>query len=92
MNRKSAYDNLLHEICVGLGWCGSVDDSGSRHVDDYIPDTGPVTAEQFANWVLAAEGEDQVVDPEKWQTAKDRLRDAFIRHMGGSVVDAGRLK
>ncbi len=61
-------------------------------MDDYIPDTGSVTAEQFADWVLAADGEDQVVDPEKWQTAKDRLRDAFIRHMGGSVVDAGRLK
>jgi hypothetical protein len=81
-----AYNLLMHEVCVGLGWCG-----GPRHVGDYIPESGSVTADQFVEWLLEAEDADPY-DLGKWQKHKDRLREAFVRHMGSEVVDASALK
>lgn len=90
MNDKSAYDALLNEVCVGLGFCGSVVDGEPLHVGRFIPDRGAVSADDFVEWVLEAEG----MDPSERAALKHResLRQAFVRHMGGDVVDARMLR
>lgn len=90
---KSRYDALMSELCVGLGWCGSVVGGEPRHVDDYIPDQGPVTAGQFVDWLLEAEGlGDATVYPERYKKWRRELTEVFIRHMGASTVDATQLR
>lgn len=90
MEQKSPYDALLHEVCVGLGFCGDVVDGKPLHVDQFIPNNGRVSADQFVEWVFRAEG----MDPNEPDAIKhaSSLRDAFVRHMGGDIVDACNLK
>ena len=90
MEQKSAYDGLLHEVCVRLGFCGSVVDGKPSHVDDFIPEHGPVSADEFVEWVFRAEGMDPNEDAATRHAAS--LRQAFVRHMGSDSVDASRLK
>ncbi|WP_145609444.1 hypothetical protein [Nitrospirillum amazonense] len=90
--QKPGFNALIHEVCVGRGWCGSVVDNQPRHVSMFIPESGPVTADQFVDWLFLAEGIDLLEDVSKWQPHKDALRDIFIRHMGADVVDAHKLK
>lgn len=83
----------MNELCVGLGWCGSVVGGEPRHVKDYIPDHGPVTASQFVAWVLKAEGfDDAEACPERYKKWRRDLTEVFIRHMGASTVDATQLR
>ena len=90
MNDKSRYDQLLDEICINLGFCGSVVNGEPLHVDRFIPQSGLVSADEFVDWVFQAEG----WDPGEEDTLKHRasIRDAFDRHMGSEVVDAQALK
>jgi hypothetical protein len=90
MNGKSAYDDLMHEVCVGLGFCGWTVDGEPLHVDMFIPESGPVSADEFVEWVFRAEG----WDPQGEQALKHRasLRDAFLKHMGSDTVDAHLLR
>ena len=92
MNGTPMYNALMREVCVGHGWCGGLLDDEPSHVDHFIPESGPVTADQFVDWLFEAEGMDPYDELEKWQKHKDALRDAFIRHMGSEVVDASTLK
>lgn len=92
MEQKSGYDALMHDVCVGRGWCGGIVDGRPSHVDHFIPQSGPVTADQFVDWLFRADGMDPAANPQKWQKHKDALRAAFVRHMGSDVVDASRLK
>lgn len=85
----SAYNALLHEVCVGLGFCGSVVNGEPLHVSKVIPMEGHVSADQFVEWVLRAEG----MDPKGTDAVDVRgLREAFIRHMGSEVVAAQTLE
>ena len=77
----------MEEVCVGMGYCGSVVDGEPRHLDMYIPESGPVTADDFVNWLFLAEGLDPI-----GSAHADNIRKAFIEHMGGEVVDARELK
>jgi len=77
------YDDLMREVCVVLGFCGSSKGGQPTHVDDYVPESGCVTAEQFVDWVLLAEGLNPV-----HSSYRRAIRDAFVRHMGGDAVDA----
>ncbi|MFM1976237.1 MAG: hypothetical protein RL145_1083 [Pseudomonadota bacterium] len=92
MENGLGFDALMHEVSVDLGWSGGMVDGKSSHVTDYIPESGPVTADQFVDWLFLADGIDPAEDPSEWQKQKDRLRDAFFRHMGSQVVDASLLK
>jgi hypothetical protein len=92
MSGNPAYNALHHDVCVRHGWCGGVVDGRPSHVDDFIPEVGPVTAEQFVDWLFQAEGLDPSSDSEKWRKHKDALRDAFIQHLGADMVDASMLK
>lgn len=84
---KSPYVALLNEVCVGLGYCGSVKDGAPVHVDDFIPKAGTVSADQFAEWVVLAENLCPATNPHLKQ-----IKRAFIRHMGASAVDAKFLR
>ncbi len=86
--RNKAYTHLLQTVCVDLGYCGSVVDGKPRHVDDFIPANEPVTADQFVDWVFKAEGIDPLLGERSYKRA---IREAFIKHMGADVVDAGKL-
>ena len=75
-----------------MGWCGGIVNDQPFHVGDLIPERGPVTAEQFTDWLFQANGMDPYENLEKWQKHKDAIRDAFIRHLGSDVVDARALR
>lgn len=81
----------MHQVCVGWGHCGSVMEGKYVHVIDFIPKSGMITASQFAEWVMMAEGESDTPPRhrEKWLA---RLRDAFVLHMGDYRVDVQRLR
>jgi hypothetical protein len=92
MSGNPDYNALMYDVCVGLGWCGGIVDGQPSHVDDLIPEAGPVSAEQFVEWLFQAEGLDPSSEPAKWKKHKDSLREAFVRHMGADVVEASALK
>jgi hypothetical protein len=86
---KSAYTALRNEVCVGWGYCGCIKDGEPLHVDSFIPAQGTVTADQFVEWVFVAENLEPSLRPKShWRG----LRDAFVKHMGTSAVDASRLR
>jgi hypothetical protein len=92
MTANLAYDALMDEICVDLGFCGSIKDGKPLHVARFIPSRGPVTAEQFAEWVFLADDMNPNSEPKRWENLRDKIKHAFVRHMGAEVVDAKMLK
>jgi hypothetical protein len=86
---STAYSKLLNEVCVRLGFCGSVLNDQPLHVDQFLPRSGPVSSEAFAVAVFKAEG----WDPEGPRAHEFRaaVREAFVRHMGMAEVDAQLL-
>ena len=88
MGRPTKFDGMMHKVSVGMGFCGSVVDGEPRHVIDYIPNYGSVTADQFASWVLEAEGMPSGPDEPFWSG----LRAVFVEYMGSEIVDAQDLK
>lgn len=83
------FESLLHFTCVGMGYCGWSRDGERRHVTDRIPEEGPVTADEFVEWVLWADFNDPDRTPE---LHKQQLRAMFVKLMGDEVVDARRLR
>src|SRR4051812_43983076 len=55
MGRPNAFDGMMHQFCVELGWCGGERDGKRLHVSDFIPETGLVSADEFAGWLIVAE-------------------------------------
>lgn len=92
MAEKTGYDALMERVCVGLGFCGCVKHGKPLHVDDFIPPSGPVTADQFVEWVFLADNMNPNADPKRWDPTKQGIKAAFIEHMGGEVVDAKALR
>lgn len=93
MGRSNAFDGMMHEFCVGLGWCGCVKDGKRLHVSDFIPETGRVSAGEFARWLIMADG----LDPDQLSGAEIRhwmpqLKAVFVKHMGADVIDASKLR
>ena len=81
----------MHEVCVDWGFCGWQKHGVPLHVDLFIPPAGPVTADQFVEWVFLADNLNPNLEPERWERQKAAIRDAFVRHMGAEVVDARLL-
>lgn len=92
MTGKTGYDALMDEVCVRLGFCGCIKNGEPLHVDRFIPSNGPVSADQFVEWVFLADDVNPKVDPMRWDRIKHQIRAAFIKHFGGSIVDAKRLR
>jgi hypothetical protein len=87
--RLPGFDALMHDVCVGHGYCGGLIDGRPAHVTDFIPATGPVSADQFVAWLAQAEGPDAGPMPE---THRANLRAMFVRHMGAETADAAALR
>ena len=83
---KADYDKLLEEVCVRLGFCGSVVDGQPLHVDQFLPQSGVLTIEAFADALFKAEGWDPAGSEAK--AFRSSVHEAFVRHMGGSEMDA----
>jgi hypothetical protein len=92
MTDKNGFDALMDDVCVRWGFCGSMKHREHLHVTLIIPPDGPVTADQFVEWVFLAENMNPNNDLERWQKHKDNIRAAFVRHMGAEMVDARRLR
>lgn len=92
MTANTAYDVLMDEICVGLGFCGCIKNGKPLRVAHFIPSKGPVTADQFAEWVFLADDMNPNSEPKRWENLKDKIKRAFVRHMGSETVDAKLLK
>jgi len=89
MGRPNAFDGMMYELIVGLAWdCRSIKNGKPLSVTDFIPETGPVSADQFARWVIMAEG----LDPHQYRRRIPQLKAVFVKHMGADVVDASRLR
>jgi hypothetical protein len=80
--RRNAFDVMMYEFCVRLGWCGGVKDGKPLHITHYIPETGPVSADEFARWLILAEFGHWI----------PRLKAVFVEHMGAEVIDATNLR
>lgn len=91
MSNPTAFEALMHEVCVEKVWYGSIVNGEPAHVTDFLPDVGEVTADQFAAWVFKADGVDPEEDRAKWQSHFADLHDAFVRHMGAEKVRAEQL-
>ena len=89
---QAGYDALMHEACVEWGFCGCIKRDQPLHVDFLIPPAGPVTADQFVEWLFLADNLNPNHELERWQRHKEALRAAFVRHMGAEVVDARLLR
>jgi hypothetical protein len=89
---KSGFDALMDEVCVGLGFCGCIKRGRPLHVSRFVPSSGPVRADQFAEWVFLADDMNPNSRPERWEKIRAKIEDAFVRHMGGDVVDASQLR
>ena len=92
MTEKTGYDALMDRVCVGLGFCGCIKRGKQLHVSDLIPPDGPVTADQFVEWVFLADNMNPNIDPKRWNPIKKLIRAAFIEHMGVEIADAKSLK
>jgi hypothetical protein len=86
----SAYNALLNEVCVRLGFCGAVVDGAPCHVDLLLPEHSRVSADAFATLVFRAGGWDP--DGPGAHEFRRPIRDAFVRHMGAAEVDVALLR
>lgn len=86
---RYAYDQLLEEVCVRFGFCGSVVDGRPLHVDQFLPQAGILTSAEFAAALFKAEGWDP--DGSQAQTYRSSVLEAFVRHMGRGEIDARHL-
>lgn len=78
----------MHYVCVEHGYCGSVLNGKPSHVTDFIPENGLVSADEFAEWVMLADG----CEPNSTLGFRERHKNdmvaAFIKYMGTDRVQA----
>ncbi len=84
MARPNKFDGMMHDYC-SRGFCGSVVDGKPLHVTDFFPETGQVSADDFVQWILIAEGLEGQRDI--WG-----LKDVFVKHMGAELVHVYELR
>src|SRR5262249_9758037 len=89
---RVGYRALMYEVCVNWGFCGCIKEGRPLHVDLLIPRDGPVSADQFVEWVFLADNLNPNSDPLRWQRHNQAIRDAFVKHMGAETVDARLLR
>ncbi|MEO0551146.1 MAG: hypothetical protein AAFZ91_14590 [Pseudomonadota bacterium] len=91
MAKPNKFDGMMHEFCVEQGWCGSIVDGKALHVTDFIPENGPVTADEFVDWLIKADGLDPGEGSSQVKRWKSKLKVIFIKHMGSDCIEASTL-
>jgi hypothetical protein len=91
MQNRPDFDGLMRAVCVGCGYCGSLQDDGFVHVTYFFPERGRVTAEQFVDWLFMAEGEQRPVSSPSAMLMREKLLNCFIGYMGSDHVNAWKL-
>jgi hypothetical protein len=89
---EPGFGALMDEACVGWGFCGCMKNGQDLHVTLLVPPEGPVTADQFVEWLFLADNLNPNDSSVAVQRQKAALRAAFVRHMGGEEVDASMLR
>jgi hypothetical protein len=93
MGHPNAFDGMMHEFCAIRGYCGGVKDGKPMHVSNFIPEAGPVSADQFARWLVVANGFDlNRLSTSQFRHLIGELASVFVKHMGADVVDASNLR
>lgn len=87
--KTHGFDALLEEVCVTWGYCGCIKNDQTLHVSLLIPPEGPVSADQFVEWLCLADDVNPNTQP---LDIKAGLRAAFVTHMGADAVDARLLR
>jgi hypothetical protein len=88
---RLGYDTLVDELAVRWGLGGCVKHEQTVHVNLFVPQKGPVFADQFVEWVLLANNLNPNSTSARQRRQKQVLRAAFVKHMGAETVDASRL-
>jgi hypothetical protein len=86
------FDTLMDDVCVKWGFCGCMKHDQPLHVSDIIPSYGPVTADQFVEWVFLADNLNPNDPAGNWRKQKLAIREAFVLHMGSEIADAADLR
>ena len=84
-------DALLQWVCVTMGHCGGIVEDEPRHVTDYFPEGGHVSANEFAHWAFLVEGDKMTMDEVLCHDHGASIRDAFIHFMGAETVSVERM-
>ena len=89
---ENRYQKLMHYVCVEYGYCGSIVADKPLRVSDFIPNSGDVTSEQFAEWVLLADGCGPSSPLKFREKHKKDIIKAFLEYMGKEIVTASELR
>ena len=89
---ENQFTKLMQYVCVENGYCGCLINGKPSHVSYFIPDFGPVTSEQFAEWVMLADNVGPEDNPKFRDQHKNDIKRAFLQYMGADIVDAAALK
>jgi hypothetical protein len=91
MTRKRGLEALME--FVAAQWCLGTELTGTGHSDfrRLLPKSGPVTADQFVDYVFRGSGEEARGPAPRWQRARSEIRAAFVEQMGGETADAAAL-
>ncbi len=92
MENTTGFNALMDLVCARWGFCGCIKNGRSFQLDHIIPTSGPVTVDQFVEWVFLADDMNPNSDLEKWAKLKKKIYEAFIECMGSDVVDARDLR
>ena len=86
------YERLMRRVCVDQGWCGALHPDGVyRHVSDYFPSEGIVTADQFAEWAILADADDPDSPTNIERGWRAKLAAIFVECFGAESVDVCEL-
>lgn len=86
----SAFRKLSWDICVNGGWCGGVVDGVPTTVDNLLPEDGIVTAREFAELVLRADGYASA-EPSSGKYI-DYICEKFAEHMHADFAHVDQLR
>lgn len=84
-------ERLLWAICVELGFCGGVANGVPTHVTDLLPEDGLVSAADFADLAIRAEGGWETVEEGRLRWSAT-LEAKFVEHLGAAAVPVKALK
>lgn len=84
---KSPADRLIFDICASYGLCGHAREGRLVCVDDFLPASGMITADEFALAAIRGDGWQGDEDEDFIREWKKSVRALFIEYMGAESVD-----